>query len=200
MDKDYSDLEITFEINKKINSLNKTRDNRIEMSKRLKSYSEKWKFIFFILNFEAVLFVLLSLAGSKVNKSFGADEFTLFAGSFSIYVILLQYYINELNYNERALKAHYHQLEIEDLILELKKILILSKDKLIAIDEHYSIMVKYQSLLKNNENHNSLDNKKRLSRNNSNIKVKDYTTDNILLYINMVLILIPVVILVILLW
>lgn len=199
MNKDYSNLEITFEINKKINSLNKTRDNRIEMSKRLKSYSEKWKFIFFILNFEAVLFVLLSLAGSKVNDNFGSGEFTLFAGAFSIYVILLQYYVNELNYNERSLKAHYHQLEIEDLILELKKILILSKEKLIAIDEHYSIMVKYQSLLKNNENHNSLDNKKRLSRNDSNIKVKDYTTDNILLYINMVLLLIPVVILVILL-
>jgi hypothetical protein len=113
MEKDYSNIDPISEINKKINTLNKTRNNRIEMSKRLKKYSDKWKFIFFFLNIEAVFLILLSLAGKElVPFNINPSYFSVFSGIFSIYVILLQYYVNELNYNERFLKiqSHHHIL------------------------------------------------------------------------------------------
>ncbi|WP_332651780.1 SLATT domain-containing protein [Lysinibacillus sp. 54212] len=200
MEKCYLDLDIKEEVNKKINSLNITRENRIELSKRLNYYSEKWKIIFFFLNFEAVLFVLLSLAGEEINSFWGSTSFTLFSGAFSIYVILLQYYINELNYNERSLKAHYHQLEIEDLILELKRLIINDQGD-IEEAEFFHIINKYQLILKSNENHNSLDNKKRKSRKDKFITAIDYTTDKILIFINLiVVIMVPLILTGILIW
>ena len=42
---------------------------------------------------------------------------------FSIYSLLVQNFVAKLNYNERALKLHYHQLELEDFLLELKSII-----------------------------------------------------------------------------
>jgi len=200
MDKYYLDLDIEKEVNKKINSLNVTRGNRIELSKRLNYYSEKWKIIFFFLNFEAVLFVLLSLAGKEISQFWGSTSFTLFSGSFSIYVILLQYYVNELNYNERSLKAHYHQLEIEDLILEFKKLIINGKENIQETD-YFHIINKYQLILKSNENHNSLDNKKRKAREDILITAFDYTTDKILIFINFIIVVVvPLVIIGLLIW
>jgi ABC-type multidrug transport system fused ATPase/permease subunit len=207
MEKDYSNIDPISEINKKINTLNKTRNNRIEMSKRLKKYSDKWKFIFFFLNIEAVFLILLSLAGKElVPFNINPSYFSVFSGIFSIYVILLQYYVNELNYNERFLKIHYHQLEIEDLILRLKKLILLknSNDDKIEekelIENFISIMFEYQTILKNNENHDPVDNNKTKIENSTfnNIPIKnkvwDFTVDNILLNINMVLIvLLPIV-------
>lgn len=204
--KDYTDLDLIKEANKKINSFNKTRNNRIELSKRLNGYSDKWKFIFFFLNLEAVFFVLLSLGGESVNTFFGEDKFALLSGGFSIYVILLQYYINELNYKERSLKSHYHQLEIEDQILKLKQIIIEcnKEDKATNYPEQLNylqnVMDNYQLILKNNENHESLDNLKRLSREDKNIKISDYTTDNILLVFNKIFIFVPIAFLGVILW
>ncbi|AYC28412.1 SLATT domain-containing protein [Paenisporosarcina cavernae] len=203
---DYRDIDLKSEVIKKINSFNKTRNNRIEMSKRLNNYSDKWKFIFFFLNLEAVFFILLSLGGESLNIFFGQSNFALISGGFSIYVILLQYYISELNYRERALKSHSHQLEIEDQILKLKSILIDLKcnkeNKNYEERKSYflTIMENYQLILKNNENHESIDNIKRLSRDNEKIKVLDYTTDNILLSFNKIFIFIPILILVIIVW
>lgn len=203
--KDYQDLDLKKESNKKINSLNKTRNNRIELSKRLNGYSNKWKFIFFFLNIEAVIFVLLSLGGKPLNEFLGKGTFALISGSFSVYVILLQYYINELNYKERALKAHYHQLEIEDQILKLKQIILecnkLDTNNFLEQEKNFlTVMDSYQLILKNNENHESIDNLKRLSRDEKNIKVIDYTTDNILLVFNKIFIFVPIVILGVILW
>lgn len=206
MQKEYKDINVLSEINKKINTLNRTRNNRLEMSKRLKGYSDRWKFVFFFLNIEAVIFVLLSIAGKEINPNFPSDSFSLIAGVFSIYVILLQYYINEMNYNERALKAHYHQLDIEDLILALKKIIMENNNKNLMlegnlIDRFDNVMSDYQSILKNNENHDLVDDK----RNNQTTvlketdnkkkeekRVKDFTTDNILLYLNKLVVFIPI--------
>jgi hypothetical protein len=226
MEKEYEDITVLSEVNKKINTLNKTRNNRIEMSKRLKKYSDKWKMIFFFLNIEAVIFVLLSLGGKNLNSNFGDDSFGLISGIFSIYVILLQYYINELNYNERALKTHYHQLDIEDLILKLKTLILENnipgtyyneKSQMKAFN---TIMHEYQSILKNNENHDEVDNEKSIFNNkkkdqslkgiegqqqeqqdinegkksNDIEKVWDITVDNILLHFNIVIILFPVIV------
>ncbi|MDH5163927.1 SLATT domain-containing protein [Heyndrickxia oleronia] len=217
MHKEYKNITILSEIEGKINTLNRTRNNRIEMSKRLKKYSDKWKLVFFCLNIEAVIFVLLSLGGKEVEPSFAYRDFSLIAGIFSIYVILLQYYVNELNYNERALKTHYHQLDIEDLILKLKNLLLDNNKQQSDIDEKSlivkfdTIMFEYQSILKNNENHDPVDDaknkytafkeeKEKENKNNddenkerSKKKIKDFTVDNILLHVNMGILLFPIV-------
>ncbi|MBH0333970.1 hypothetical protein ABH14_30290 [Brevibacillus brevis] len=218
MDKDYSNINIYSEINKKINTLNKTRYNRIEMSIRLKNYSEKWKLVFFFLNIEAVIFVVFSLGGKEIHSIFGHSIFTVISGVFSIYVILLQYYVNELNYNERALRVHYHQLDVEDLILRLKELLAKKNSEHNKLDEKNTlenfsiIMHEYQTILKNNENHDSVDNiksiqnkladkdeKEKLKGDKEEVgankgKVKDLTIDNILWYINFIIMLLPIVI------
>lgn len=198
--KDYQNINIKEEIGKKINTFNITRNNRINMSLRLKKYSDKWKLIFFFLNFEAVIFVAISLTGESILNENNLSVFSVVAGIFSIYVILIQYYINELNYNERALKVHYHQLDIEDLILKLKKIIMnvnIKEDTQIGneaklIEDFDVIMYEYQTILKNNENHDPIDNKKRLLSeivdNNQLLKNnRDFSMDNIILHINIII-------------
>lgn len=197
MSSEYEKINILTEIEKKINTLNKTRNTRIRMSLRLKDYSEKWKLILFILNIEAVIFVLLSLGGEGINRMFKEPVFSIIAGIFSIYVILIQYYINELNYNERALKVHYHQLDIEDLILRLKNLIIKKNSEENRLkeneymDEFNTIMFEYQTVIKNNENHHPIDYKKSMIKESDEgckqKKIKDFTVDNIVLNINIVL-------------
>lgn len=182
---EYSDLKLETEIAKKIGTFNKTRENRINMSKRLKLYSDTWKIIFFLLNIEAIIFVVLSLSPIKVSN--------ILTGIFSIYVILLQYYINELNYSERSLKIHYHQLDIEDLILKLKSLMMkINKEGIegcICLKEFQTIMTEYQMLLKNNENHDSIDNNKRkLESSDIDIKLRDLTVDKLIIYFNKVIV------------
>lgn len=198
MSKDYRDIEILNEINNKLNTLNIIRNSRIIMSERLKLYSEKWKVVFFVLNIEAVVFILLSLTGKEINLAFTKPIFSIISGLFSIYVIMVQYYINELNYNERALKIHYHQLEIEDLILRLKILLLKNnsqENKLlekVIINNFSSIMIEYQSLLKNNENHEYIDYLKSKKEKKGS---KDFTVDNLILRANQLLIfLIPLLV------
>lgn len=223
LSKIYKNIDIYSEIEKKINTLNKTRNNRIEMSLRLIKYSEKWKLVFFFLNIEAVIFIILSLTGKEIHKIFDLAIFSSIAGIFSIYVILLQYYVNELNFNQRALKTHYHQLDIEDLILRLKELLMKKNSKNNKIGEsnvlyNFSIIMnEYQTLLKNNENHDPLDyqrsiNNIKVIKGNENekekaetevktdekIKIRDLTIANILWYLNFIIMIIPILTLVIL--
>ena len=164
MDKDYQNISLLSEINKKINTLNKTRDNRINLNKRLKKYNEKWRVVFFFLNIEAVVFVIFTLAGGSIINRPSSGIFTIISGVFTIYVILSQYYVNQLNYGERALKVHYHQLDIEDLILKLKTLILqreYTTDSKEVISRFNIIMEEYQRILKNNENHDDIDNKLR---------------------------------------
>src|SRR5690625_1470748 len=166
--KDYPDRHIEDEISYKIKTLDTTRQNRITLSKRLSRYSRRWRFIFFIINIEAVVFVLLSLTGSVQSIPLAGKNipFDLVSGIFTIYVILLQYYVSVLNYNERSLQVHYHQLEIEDLILQLKMLFVKQNSdsenftETDLIERHDQIIEKYQLALKNNENHRVIDHRK----------------------------------------
>lgn len=200
----YEEGTIQHAIEKKLDIIDRTRRNRINLSNRLMSYGRAWKFIFFIINIEAVIFVLLSFTNSVDAIEFWIVHipFDLLSGIFTIYVILLQYYINVLNYNERGLKAHYHELELRDLVIKLKVLLMrdgldqYDEDKL--IDEFESIVTKYQMALKNNENHSKIDNdrtvygkeikeniKKGLQlKELKNPKPKDRTSDILLIYAN----------------
>ena len=46
-EKNYRETNIREEINKKINTIDKTRTNRIFASERLYNYSKKWEVVFF---------------------------------------------------------------------------------------------------------------------------------------------------------
>ena len=48
--KNYRETNIREEINKKINTIDKTRTNRIFASERLYNYSKKWEVVFFLMN------------------------------------------------------------------------------------------------------------------------------------------------------
>ncbi len=191
----YSERDILYEIQHKISTLNKTRDNKIKQSLRLEKYTELWKVVTFILNIEAVIFVILSIgAGSSIETVlFNNAYFVIISSIFSIYVILIQYYISEQRYGERALKAHYQQLHIEDLILSLKNLLIMknSTDDLIKnsyyVNEYNKIINEYQILLKNNENHEPIDYQMAILESSSvKEKKKDFTKDNVMIYANIV--------------
>lgn len=149
MPKDYYDLTIKQEINKKIKSIDTVRDSRIYASKRLENYAKQWNFLFLLLNILAVVFVITSLT------DIADKNFLIITSCYTLYVILLQYFISLQNYNERALRFHYHQLELEKSIIDLKIILIkyrkFGKAKL--IQEYKQVIKEYSLNLTNSENH-----------------------------------------------
>ena len=184
--KDYKERDIREEINKKIEGFNRTRDNRIHASERLYSYSNKWDFIFFVMNILAVVFLIFSLMNVESHKG-------LFISScFSLYAVILQYYYNTLNYKERALRFHYQQLEIEKYILELKKLLRVVQDDSELEKQYDIIWNKYLITLLGTENHSRFDDEEVLYDREKSIKKlkkpRDFSLDNFLFYINFILI------------
>lgn len=187
--------ELNHEIQKKINGWKRTRYNRINISERLKKYSAHWNNIMFFMNAFAIILTITSLKFPLNNE---ID--TVITGCFSIYVILLQYFLANQNYEKRSLKFHYEQLEIEKLRYSLKKLLRDSSLSYQQKQEKYiSISNQYLISLKNNENHEKLDDKavkdeldksKEKSNNASSSKNKsfhDKSLDNIFFYLNLVL-------------
>ncbi|WP_425532731.1 SLATT domain-containing protein [Streptococcus uberis] len=77
--------------------------------------------------------------------------------------MLIQYFCSTLNYNERALKYHYHQLELENFILQLKNLLLWEKTENepktnnVKFKRYKIILEKYQISLQGYENHSDLD-------------------------------------------
>lgn len=184
--KDYKERDIREEINKKIEGFNRTRDNRIHASERLYSYSNKWDFIFFVMNILAVVFLIFSLMNVESHKG-------LFISScFSLYAVILQYYYNTLNYKERALRFHYQQLELEKYILELKKLLRVVQDDSELEKQYDIIWNKYLITLLGTENHSRFDDEEVLYDREKSIKKlkkpRDFSLDNFLFYINFILI------------
>ena len=187
-------------INASINTINRTRLNRINFSERLKKYANRWNIIIFILNIEAVFLIIWTLYADADTAS---TNMALSSAFFAIYVILLQYFINEQSYSERSLKTHYHQLELRDLMIQLEinklKLLDLQKDDTsidnivksstykAVLNQYEIIMNSYQLALKNNENHanrDDLETKKKLDM-KGNVHY-DFSFENIFIFINFV--------------
>lgn len=188
-EKNYEDLTIKDEIVKKIRSIDKVRTARIISSGRLKKLSSRWNTLFFFLNFFAIILVISSLV-VDANKTF-----VMLTSCYTLYVILLQYYISVKNYDERSLRFHYHQLELENNILELKNLVYVMNKKDIndlydenrLINDYNLIMAKYQLNLSNIENHISSDFKKDLS-------FKDQLTlDNVFIILNILMLIVSFV-------
>lgn len=155
--KNYMNTNIKEEINKKINTIDKTRSNRIFASERLYNYSKKWEVVFFFMNGLAIIFLISSTLIPSASKLM-----TFVSGCFSLYTIITQYYYNNLNYRERGLKFHYLELDLERLIIQLKTLLRDDKRSDEELEREYkSIMNNYISSLKGYENHEDIDNDKR---------------------------------------
>ena len=171
MESEYRHRTIQEEIDHKINTLNKTRNNRINASERLYSYSNKWNIVFFFMNVIAVIMLVTSI------YSKGSSTKTMISGIFSLYTIITQYVYNSLNYRERALKLHYNELELESQILELKN---LSRRAQKAFSDEYVLELKYKAIiekyiatLKGYENHDNIDNIRSNNPNKHLIFIKD---------------------------
>jgi len=152
--RDFKDRDIDYEINLKCNSIDTVRAARINTSKRLYEYAEKWELIFLAMSLVSACLLVYALINPE-NKARLA-----LSALFSIYSLLVQNFVAKLNYNERALKLHYHQLELEDFLLELKSIIFqknLNEEE--KIDKYQQVMFKYQISLRGNENHSDYDHK-----------------------------------------
>ena len=152
--RDFKDRDIDYEINLKCNSIDTVRAARINTSKRRYEYAEKWELIFLAMSLVSTGLLVYALINPE-NKARLA-----LSALFSIYSLLVQNFVAKLNYNERALKLHYHQLELEDFLLELKSIIFqkfLNEDE--KIDKYQQVMFKYQISLRGNENHSDYDHK-----------------------------------------
>lgn len=185
MKKGYKDRDIEEEIKKKIEGLNRTRSNRINSSERLYSYSSRWEFVFFLMNVAAVIFLVISLL--NIETKYGL----VISSCFSLYTVILQYYYNALNYNERALKFHYQQLEIEGYIFKLKSLLRKRSDEQYLESQFDAIVEKYLTNLEGTNNHSFLDDelrKKQEEKAESGLtKIKDFSVDNVLFYFNSII-------------
>ena len=193
--KDYANRNIQDEVNKKINSLDRVRNNRIYASERLYQYSSHWEFLFFLMNVVAVVLLIMSLG--KITN--GSEDEIVISSIFSIYTILVQYYTITLNYNERALKLHYEQLEIEDCILNLKTILRKFNEEQINIEQinieqmessYTEVMRVYQTSLKGAENHSEIDDlmQKHIIEKSLSKRPYDFSVDNGFIYFNYLLV------------
>ena len=155
--KNYRETNIREEINKKINTIDKTRTNRIFASERLYNYSKKWEVVFFLMNVLAIIFLISSTLVPSAPKLM-----IFVSGCFSLYTIITQYYYNNLNYRERGLKFHYLELDLERLVIQLKTLLRNMNMTDSDLEREYSyIMNNYISSLKGYENHEDIDNEKR---------------------------------------
>ncbi|MGL5898157.1 MAG: SLATT domain-containing protein [Lactobacillaceae bacterium] len=197
------------EVNKKILGFKRTRLNRISASERLKKYSSRWNLLFLIMNSLAIFLVIVSI---KAPMKSGID--VIISGCFSIYIILLQYFISNQNYRERSLKFHYEQLEIDKLRYDLKKLIYSQSSFDDRENEYGAIIDKYMISLKNNENHEKVDDEQNKYINDCHEKVDDVqetqknkyfkniikkfdlTMDNMFIYFNVLLIICLVVLLV----
>jgi hypothetical protein len=155
------------EINHKKNSWDTTRNNRIRASIRVKRKSENWNLIFTLMNIEAVSLFIFSIISPVENFMLFDSKINIgyLSGIFSLYVIFIQIYISQKNYYAQYYFFTTNQLEIEDVILEVKhlyrRIKISSSSPEMYEEEFNRIQDKYQNALKKGTdyNHDDIDSK-----------------------------------------
>ncbi|WP_203261483.1 SLATT domain-containing protein [Streptococcus uberis] len=164
-------MTIEYRIKDSIRRLKIVRKSRIYTSERLGNYSSKWEMYLLIMSILSSMLLVVSLAVKDETTSS-----KIISGCFSMYTIILQYFVSTLNYRERALKFDYHQLEVENMIQDLQFLEIQNQDLTNVQEQYKTIMEKYQILLQGQENHTDLD-YKRTSLTDSKY-LKDFSLDN----------------------
>ncbi|MDQ0221659.1 SLATT domain-containing protein [Streptococcus moroccensis] len=164
---------LKYRIEEAIKRLKKIRKSRILASERMYKYANRWNIIIFVMSITSAMFLIISLV--KVEQ----DTRKILSACFSIYTLTLQYFVSTLNYRERGLKFHYHQIEMHNLILQLDSLLYKKvSNKAIKYNQ---IMEQYQSLLQSQENHTELDYVRAKGADNS--LVRDLGLDSIFIIV-----------------
>lgn len=174
---------IVVKIEEKVKRLDVIRRSRINASERLDGYHQKWEKIMFCFNIEAVLMIIIMLLIGETEAIGGItqSQLVLYSSIFSIYVILLQYFVSSSNYRERALKLHYNQLDIQKCRYELEA---LTEEN--TKNEYNKIIDRYQVILHTSENHRDSDYCK-ADKNPKWLKRHDFSIDHIVLFINYII-------------
>ena len=155
------------------------------------------------MNLVAVIFVFLSFINGN-NRT----AIAVVSGCYTTYVLILQYFLATRNYNSRSLKLHYEQLEIESLRSELKAIEFSPDQGVKQKEEHFTYIIQcYQTSLLGIENHTRIDDLRytrgKIRRDTSLSEQSrfsflrsclrwlqdiDLTIDNILIFLNLVIV------------
>lgn len=181
-------------ITEKIEDMGRLRYNRINASERLKNYQDTWDLMFFLMNTLAVILLVLSNGNYHFPRLY--KELSTF---YTLYTLMLQYYINSKNYSERSLRFHYQELEVEKFIIELKNLRKYCREGKEGEedDKKFSCIIKkYIIEIRNTENHSSIDDDKTKFRKSelAVTKLRDYSADMILILVNRWLVVFPVTI------
>ncbi|MGV3185356.1 SLATT domain-containing protein [Weissella paramesenteroides] len=178
-------LSINEIINNTICDLKRTRTNRLLASQRLLLFANRWNNLSFLINVVAMTFAVISVL-NHVSK-----YFTWLSTFYAIYVILLQYFLANKDYNARSSKLHYEQLEINSIRMKLK---ILSANKeLVESDKaryFQEIFSEYNISLNNNENHTKLDDQR---GKDTSSKHRDFSFDNVFINLNLIICIVVII-------
>lgn len=176
-------------ITEKIDDMGRLRYNRINASERLKKYQDTWDLMFFFMNTLAVILLVLSNGNYHFPQLY--KELSTF---YTLYTLMLQYYINSKNYSERSLRFHYQELEVEKFIIELKSLRKYCSESEEDDKKFSCIIKKYIIEIKNTENHSSIDDDRTKFRKSelAVTKLRDYSADKILIWVNQWLVVFPV--------
>lgn len=172
-------LSIDEIINNTIDDLKRTRTNRLLASQRLLLFANRWNNLSFLINVVAMTFAVISVLSNV------SEHFTWLSTFYAIYVILLQYFLANKDYNARSSKLHYEQLEINNIRMKLK---ILSANKTLKENDKakyfQEIFSEYNISLNNNENHTKLDDQRGKDPSG---KHRDFSFDNVFIYLNLII-------------
>lgn len=178
-------LSINEIINNTICDLKRTRTNCLLASQRLLLFANRWNNLSFLINVVAMTFAVISVL-NHVSK-----YFTWLSTFYAIYVILLQYFLANKDYNARSSKLHYEQLEINSIRMKLK---ILSANKeLVESDKaryFQEIFSEYNISLNNNENHTKLDDQR---GKDTSSKHRDFSFDNVFINLNLIICIVVII-------
>lgn len=173
---------MTNEINfyeKFLNRMSRTRKNKMQLHKRLKSYNEKVNTLLFFMNFFGIVLIIITLNPNQEMKNIFILNSYIVA-IISIYIILFQYYIIIKSYDKNAEKALniYHELrEIENEINDGgEKVFNNKKDKYFYI---------YNSILNNSIPHDDIDDLNN-KLDDLNVRKRDLSLDNIVINGNII--------------
>lgn len=144
---------INQKIEKLMYSIEVTRRARIYKCERLYDYADNWEFIILMMNVISSFLLIFALIRDETGY-----QLTISA-CYSIYTMLMQFYYSTLNYRERGLRLHYHQLELERFVKRLEDLLIIEQQlgESEKIKEFKNVRNLYFSALQEAENHSTED-------------------------------------------
>lgn len=176
----YNMRKLDESIQDEIRKLKIVRRARILASERLGGYANKWDmYLLWMAILSSTLLVI-----SLLVKDEGLIR-KVVSGCFSFYTVIIQYYVSTLNYRERALKFHYHHIEINKLKESLLGLLIQDYDFKNKNEKFKVIVEKYDLLLQQQENHSEYDYRRAKYK---EVQQRDFSMENIFVNIQPLLI------------